>query len=116
MSQKKIVLMLLRERGPAGVSSHELIYRYGITRGAAVVHVLRHEDGFDIETRDEGETPDGKQRLARYILKNGGRKSPAPPPDEPFELPPPSKLPLPCGCVRSADGRGWEYRCEGHVV
>lgn len=62
-SQKDIVRELLRERGATGVSAHELTYGgYGITRAAAIVWELRHEEGMNIVTDNE------KGLQARYTL------------------------------------------------
>lgn len=49
-SQKDIVWELLLERGPEGATAHEFIYKHGITRSAAIVHLLR-KAGHDIRTR-----------------------------------------------------------------
>lgn len=115
MSQRDIVLRMLRERGAEGVSSHEFTYRHGITRAAAVVFTLRQE-GFEIETRDEGQTPDGREKMARYVLKGTPAFArPKGPPDEAIPLPPAVDLPFDCGCVRAADGRSWVSRCENHA-
>lgn len=115
MSQRNIVLRLLRERGAQGVSSHELTYRFGITRGAAVVFDLRQE-GFDISTKDEGTTPDGKQKMARYVLEGiPAALQPKAPVEAPVELAPAVEVVWACGCVRSADGRGWVTRCDDHA-
>lgn len=93
MTQRDLVLKLLTEAGQHGVSSHELIYTHGITRGAAVIFDLR-EDGYVIDTIDEGETDDGRQKLARYVLKAGPtgapvtKARPTPPPEpEPYFQP-----------------------------
>lgn len=117
MSQRGVVLRLLRERGKEGVSAHELVYSFGITRSAAIVHDLRHDEGMNIVTLEEGTLENGGKRLARYVLKPGQ------PPPEPrpaavqmtFEPPPaPVKVTFPCGCVRAEDGRAWESRCASH--
>lgn len=68
MSQRDAVLQLLVDAKAKGVSAYELVYVHGITRGAAVVFDLR-EEGYVIDTLDEGETANGKQRLARYVLR-----------------------------------------------
>lgn len=111
MSQERIVVRLLRERGKVGVSAHELNYRYGITRGAAVIHKLRTEHGFEIETIDEG-----PGKMARYVLTSDPNPVAAkqPPPEVLNELPPPAELVFACGCVRAADGRSWKERCDTH--
>lgn len=114
MSQRDIVLRMLRERGSEGVSSHEFTYRHGITRAAAVIFTLRQE-GFEIETRDEGQTPDGREKMARYVLQGTPAFARPKGPDEPsFQPGPLAALPFDCGCVRSADGRSWESRCHTH--
>lgn len=69
-TQKDTVLMMLRAAGDHGVSVHDLVYREGITRGAAIVHGLRKDERLAIETVDEG-----AGKLARYIL----HESPKPP-------------------------------------
>lgn len=107
MTQREEVLRLLQDRGTQGVSAHELIYELGITRAAAVIWELRH-DGYPITTLDEGLLPDGRRRLARYILEDG-RRAP-----DPIAGPPGRRLGLPCGCVREADGRSWVRRCSTH--
>jgi hypothetical protein len=108
MSQLQVVLGLLRERGPRGVSAHELIYEHGITRGASIINILRDHD-YDILTVDDGKTADGRQKLARYVLRGApGRTQPN------AELPPAADLPFPCGCVRSRSGQGWLARCLTH--
>lgn len=72
MTQQDKVLKLLVEAKEHGVSAHELVYTHGITRGAAVIFDLRNGDpAYDIETIDEGTTPDGRTKLARYVLKPG---------------------------------------------
>lgn len=142
MSQRGLVLRLLRERGAEGVSAHEFTYRFGITRAAAIIHELRNEKPpFDITTVDEGATEDGRQKMARYVLKGdpergmyrqsetgpgqpghgypgpfAPERSPLGPGAEPEELLVAAvDLPFPCGCVRSADGRGWLKRCDNHA-
>lgn len=88
--QKATVLRLLRERGSRGISAHELIFSWGITRGAAVIHELKKEAGIEIETIDEG---NGK--LATYILKDAVR------PPVPF-----------CDCSHARTGHiVGEFRC-----
>ena len=118
MSQKGLVLRLLREAGSAGVSNHSFTYRFGITRAAAYVFELRQE-GYDIDTVDEGQTPDGREKLARYVLKRNALSDPIHTPvrvpvDVPIELGEAVELRMPCGCVRSADGRSWVKRCDTH--
>ena len=121
-SQRSVLERLLRE-SKDGVSVHTLIYRYGITRAAAIVLKLR-EAGWDIETAG------GAGELATYKLRS--RPEPQRRPTrpltaaqadylafftpEPTTLPPPAPLPLPCGCVRSASGREWEARCPAHAA
>lgn len=127
MSQRGLVLRMLRERGSVGVTAHELNYRHGITRSASIIFDLRQE-GYEIRTQDEGDTEDGRSRMARYTLVSWpaeARLEPSgqrrlvgagfsPPPEAPLELPEPKALDLPCGCARSADGRSWLRRCERH--
>lgn len=116
MSQERLVLRMLRERGAAGVSNHELVYRHGITRAAAIVHDLRHNHGLEIETRDEGETQDGRQKLCRYVLVGVPEQLKPQAPAEPqYDFGPARPLDFGCGCVRSADGRSWESRCDDHA-
>lgn len=113
MSQAAVLLTMLRQEGKRGVSVHDLIYKKGITRAAAIVHKLR-DRGYDIVTVDEG-----NDRLARYVLvawPNGEPNSPPAPP-----VPPPDDTVTPasagepvafwCGCVRSGDGKVWLTRC-----
>jgi hypothetical protein len=108
MSQSALVLRLLREAGPEGVDAWDLVYRHGITRGAAVIHDLRVLGGHDIETNDRGTTDDRRPRLATYVLRGApGRQ--VPPLDQPA-----APLVLPCGCVRAAGGMSWESRCDRH--
>lgn len=122
VTQRETVLRLLREAGTKGVSAHVFNFDWGITRSASVVHELR-QDGFSIRTVDEGTLPDGRQRLCRYILEQPSRegrdrkedvdRGTTSSPDVPVPaLPRP--LPLPCGCIRSADGMGWDSRCQRH--
>jgi hypothetical protein len=91
MSQRDEVLRLLVQARDHGVSAHELVYTHGITRGAAVVFDLKQE-GYEIETVDEGNTPDGRQKLARYVLRAG--PDGAPPAAPPRRLPPPEPEPM----------------------
>lgn len=110
MSQRALVLRLLREAGSAGVDTHELIYVYGITQPASRINELRN-DGHDITTIDRGTADNGKKRLCTYILKGApGRKITAQPED------PAKPLSFDCGCVRSASGMGWDKRCERHAA
>lgn len=113
MSQGATLLKMLREEGKRGVSVHDLIYKRGITRAAAIVHQLR-ERGYDIQTVDEG-----AGRLARYVLvawpngePNRPPAPPTPPPDDPV-TPASAGKPVEfwCGCARSADGKTWLNRC-----
>lgn len=68
LTQRQQVLDLLRARGLKGVSAHEAVYSMGITRMAAIVFDLKAA-GHRIETIDEGKAPDGRSKLARYVLK-----------------------------------------------
>lgn len=118
MTQKSVVLGMLREAGSKGVSVHELVYRKGITRAAAIVHDLRHNDGYDIITLDPEPLPDGRTALARYVLRNARRTLPPTPPigffdDEPLRLATP--ITFECGCIRSADAKSWTTRCDRHA-
>lgn len=116
MTQRDRILKALREAGKLGVSAHRMNYEMGITRGAAIIFDLRQE-GFDIETIDEGTHPDGTRKMARYVLQSDPErpKPPVPPPPEPAGVPREAKpLVMGCGCVRSADGREWESRCIKH--
>lgn len=114
MSQKGLVLRLLREAGPAGVSAHTLNYQYGITRAAAVVFDLR-ADGHYVDTLYEGKLEDGRQRMARYVLRDRPTMArAAPPPEELHPTPEPRELALPCGCRRDAGGMHWLERCAQH--
>lgn len=61
-TQKQQVLDLLKERGGNGVGAHELTYQHGITRAAAIIWQLRHDDGLNIRTIDKP----GQQAV--YIL------------------------------------------------
>lgn len=91
MSQRETVLDLLVRSGEQGVSAYELVYVHGITRGAAAVFDLR-EEGYVIDTLDEGMTDDGKQKLARYVLRAApDGEMPKP---EPKHVPPPDPEPL----------------------
>jgi hypothetical protein len=114
MTQRDRVLLELRNAGAEGVTVRDFIYRWGITRSAAIVHSLRHHDGLDIETIDEGVMTDGRHRLARYVLR-GTQPTPI---RKPIETAPEFRVPEPiffqCGCVRNADGRSWGTRCARH--
>ena len=143
MTQREVVLGLLRQAGDQGVSVHDLVYRRGITRAAAIIHGLRHDEGLDIETIPGEPLPDGRVALARYRLRPerfaapmvmrghpqegccqrcgepwefGHRcnRSTSQPEPESLPLAPAQALPFDCGCVRAADGRSWQERCDGH--
>lgn len=111
MSQRGLIRRLLEERGAAGVSAHELIYDHGITQVATRIFELRTEEGLDIETIDTGTTEDGRRRMCNYVLRGAQIRPPRPAP--------PPIVPVPivweCGCVRAADGRSWENRCDKHA-
>lgn len=122
MTQRTVVERILRESGEVRV--HTLIYRFGITRAAAVIEELR-KDGWDIETLG------GQGELATYRLRSAAapQRSAARPETameramrEHFhreEAPAPQvavSLVVPCGCVRSADGRRWDSRCAKHQI
>lgn len=88
MSQHATVLKLLADAQEAGVSAYDLVYHHGITRGAAVIFDLRDE-GYIVDTVDEGTTPDGKQKLARYILRGRADGAEVVPVQAPRPVPPP---------------------------
>lgn len=112
MSQRNLVLRLLREAGPEGVDNHALVYVFGVTRAASIVHGLRI-DGHPVDTIDRGFAPDGKRRLCTYVLRGAQPSQVAPAiPSEPGA--PAPELPLPCGCIRAAGGMAWKSRCERH--
>lgn len=116
MSQKSVLLRLLQEAGNKGVSVHELVYRRGITRAAAIVYDLKQE-GYDIETLPGGPLPDGRTQLASYRLPHAQRTKPPTPPAGLFDdlpLAPGKPIRFDCGCIRNADGKGWESRCSEH--
>lgn len=52
MTQRQIVETMLRSQGQA--SAHDLTYRYGITRSAAIIHTLRREGWGITTTTDDG--------------------------------------------------------------
>lgn len=115
MTQRDVVLRELRQAGSQGVTARDFIYKFGITRSAAIVWTLRHEDKLDIDTIDEGYMADGRRYTARYVLRGALEPPrPRPPAEAQLELPPATELALPCGCVRSADGRTWKARCLRH--
>lgn len=113
MSQKSVVVGLLREAGPKGVSVHDLVYRYGITRAATIIYDLRQQPpvgpGMTIDTLDEG-----NEKLARYVLRAEiGREFRS---GHAVDTQPKVEIGEPvefwCGCVRTADGKTWIKRCE----
>jgi hypothetical protein len=116
MSQRSVLLAMLREAGPKGVSVHDLIYDRGITRAAAIVFDLK-QAGHDIETVDGKRLGDGRQELARYVLRE--RRQPVVRRPQPglFDDLPASASPIKfdCGCVRSADAKIWTVRCALHA-
>lgn len=113
MTQRDIVLRELRAAGPQGVTARDFVYLFGITRSAAIVWTLRHEEGLDIETIDEGGLSDGRHKMARYILR-GVQPQPILRPRTPESFIVPAALNFSCGCVREADGRSWRTRCARH--
>lgn len=127
MSQRDVVIGLLRSRRTHGVDNHVLIYNHGITRAAAIIHELRQE-GWDIETTDGPKLNDGRVALCTYTLRAeaGATQQPAGPTNRELaqaaaqravlELPAPAPLRLPCGCTRAADGRSWTERCQKHAA
>ncbi len=52
MTQRQIVETMLRANGQA--SAHDLTYRHGITRSAAIIHTLRREGWGITTTTEEG--------------------------------------------------------------
>lgn len=68
VTQNRLVLSLLRERGERGVSARELVFDHGITRAAARVYDLK-ESGYAIETIRGRRLDDGTQEMARYVLR-----------------------------------------------
>jgi hypothetical protein len=121
VSQRTVVIGLLRQAGDKGVSVHDLVYRRGITRAAAIIHGLRHDEGMDIETVPGAPLEDGRTGLARYVLHDKPRdhmlgedtvRVEATP--EGFTIGPARPIEFDCGCVRSGDGRSWTQRCEKH--
>ncbi len=115
MSQRSVLLAMLREAGPKGVAVHDLIYDRGITRAAAIVFDLK-QAGHIIDTIEGGRLPDGRTQLARYVLR--GQRQPVVKRPEPGlfdDLPQPATpISFDCGCERSADGTTWTNRCEKH--
>lgn len=133
MSQREEVIIALRNAGEKGVENHDLIYRMGITRAPAIIFELRAQ-GWTIDTVDGEPVSGGRIGLCTYILRAEGGAAPEPPgarraeavrltrerAEEDvrarFEAMPAAPLTLPCGCVRSADGRRWEERCQKHAA
>lgn len=127
VTQRARLEQLLRQAGSRGVDAHDLVYREGITRAAAIVLDLR-DAGWVIDTRQDPALGDGRQRLATYVLRQEPGKPPVARqgavngPGRPEQrvvaststLPPATDLRLPCGCVRAADGRRWLARCQRH--
>lgn len=116
MSQKSVLLTMLKENGAEGVSGHDLIYRHGITRAAAIVFDLKNE-GWDIETFGGETLADGRKELASYRLKIPMKTLAPQMPAGLFEDLPALATPIDfdCGCQRGSDGRTWLRRCETHV-
>jgi hypothetical protein len=129
MTQRAVLERLLRQAGAAGVDVHDLVYRHGITRAAAIVLTLR-DQGWLIDTRYDAKLVGGRQRLASYVLvqepgrppvrRNGTEDGPqrpqAPVVASTATLPPAAPLTLPCGCVRAASGMSWQVRCWRHEL
>lgn len=125
MTQQTVLIKLLRDAGPAGVSVHDVVYQHGITRAAAIVHDLR-DAGWVIDTHEPaGMASAGARRLATYVLRqepgqppqpahNGPGRPQAVPVASTSTLPPATDLRLPCGCVRAASGMAWLARCQRH--
>lgn len=65
-TQRDLVRSMLQRYG--SVSVHELVYEHGITRSAAIIHTLRHEEGMLIVTRNRDSGP-----LAEYELVPPGQ-------------------------------------------
>lgn len=125
-TQREVVMRLLKAYGKLGVENHELIYKRSITRAAAIIHELRDE-GFDIETIDGKPVGDGRVALCTYVLHSEPRAVAGTPtpmkvryrpvePERPALRTPTEPLRLPCGCLRSADGRQWLERCQKHAA
>ena len=116
MSQRSVLLAMLKEAGPKGVDVHDLIYNRGITRAAAVVFDLK-QAGHVIDTVEGKRLPDGRTELARYVLR--GRRQPVVSRPAPglFDDLPATAVPISfdCGCERSADGKVWTLRCGRHA-
>ena len=68
VSQTKLVLQHLIEHG--NITSYEAIKLYGATRLSAIIHTLRHRDGYIITTTFETVTTRYgiKTKIARYKL------------------------------------------------
>ena len=74
LSQKFDVLAHLQDKG--NISSMEAIKLYGATRLSAIIHDLRHNDGYNIVTQmEEGKTRKGRTcHYARYFLRGEHEK------------------------------------------
>lgn len=127
MSQREELVAALRAAGSKGVENHDAIYRMGITRAPAIIFELRAQ-GWLIDTVDGPKLTGSAEALCTYVLRAEAGTVPAPAgPSRAelgraaaaravVELPAPAPLRLPCGCVRAADGRSWEERCQKHAA
>lgn len=68
-SQKDAVLAHLKANG--SITSKEAIDNYGATRLSSIIHILRHKEGYVIETHMmAGKTRFGHScEYAKYVLK-----------------------------------------------
>lgn len=64
-TQRKKVERILLDQGR--VSAHDLVYSHGITRAAAIIHVLKNE-GWVINTERGVTHIDGTREMAVYVL------------------------------------------------
>jgi len=63
-SQKRKVLEHLQEKG--SITPLEALNSYGCFRLGAIIHTLRHKDGYEIKTK----LAEGKSNYAIYTLKD----------------------------------------------
>ena len=72
MTHKDRVLKYMKDNG--GITTLDAIKDLGNTRLSASIWLLRHEDGFDIETKYISvPTRYGKTKVALYKLKEEGK-------------------------------------------
>ena len=73
-SQKKEVLRHLKDEG--SITSWEAFMEYGITRLTAIIWILRHEEGLDIETKNitKRNRYDNVVNYAKYSLNENPSK------------------------------------------